>query len=174
MDNVFIEFTKSVNGIPFFTKKAEVRKILGKPDTNSIEDSPPESEVNRAMELMEVAIKEAYKKMGKDPSSFRWPDISEYESDWDTYGHVQFEYDKQEKLIAVIILAERTGSFNLNGKEYNSFKLEDFLALSDDFIKEEEGAAYVSHSLQIGIWCPNMDKKIESILFGCPGYYRKE
>lgn len=171
MKQVTLVLNESVNGIPFFTQKQQVRDLLGKPDYNSFENRAPEEEVEAAKKMLEGPIKELYKKMGKDPDSFEWPDISEFDSDIDTYGPLQLEYDKKGRFVSVNLLADELDGFELNGNQYSDFKLKTLLSLADDFVKEEDGASYISYSKQIGIWVPLADGKVESVLFGCPGYY---
>lgn len=171
MGNLSIILRKSVNGIPFFTKKADVRAILGDPDYSSTEDIVEECEVQRAKKLLEIAIKETYQEMGKDPDSFEWPDISQYQSDLDTYGQYQLEYDREQRLVSVNLITEYNTRFVIEGKDFSDFDLKKILSLANDFVIEEEGCSYVSRSKQIGIWCPNADGKIESIVFGSEGYF---
>ena len=151
MGDFSVVFKESINGIPFFTKKSEVRKILGKPEYNSIEERKMTGETKRAMDLMETAIKEVYTRMGKDPSTFEWPDISKYQSDLDSYGKYQLEYDEEERLVSAILIAEYSEGFTICGKWCPDFNLDTLLSVADDFVVEEDGAAFVSNSLEMAI-----------------------
>ena len=171
MNKIKIVLKQSANGIPFFTQKEKVREILGKPDYNSIENQAPKEEVELAKRLLEVKIKEFYKVMGKDPEKFKWPDISEYETDFDEYGSFQFEYNKQGQFVSVSINVDEGIAFELNGKEYSNFDLKTLLSLADDFVEEEEGTTIISYSKQIVIGLDYAGGKVETILFGCQNYY---
>ena len=112
--------------------------------------------------------------MGRDPSTFEWPDISEYESDLDGYGKYQLEYDEQNRLVSACLISEYSEGLRIYNEDCSDFNLKKLLSLADDFIKEEDGASYVSYSLQIGIYCPDMDDRVESITFGCEGYFHPQ
>ena len=174
MKKIKIVLNLSVNGIPFFTPKEQVRKILGKPDYNSIENQPPEEEVEAAKKMLEGPIKELYKKMGKNSDSFEWPDISEYETDFDQYGSFLFEYNEQRQFVSVSINVDEGIAFELDGKEYSNFDLKTLLSLADDFVMEEEDTTFISFSKQIVIGLDFAGGKVETILFGCPNYYSPE
>lgn len=174
MNSFSVILKESVNDIPFFTKKSKVRAILGMPQSNTKEERKMTPETQRAMDLMEIVLKETYQRIGKDPDTFEWPDLSPYVSDRDIYGKYQLEYDTNDCLISATLIAEYVEHLICCGKDFSDFDLKKFLSLSNDFIEEENGASYVSYSLQIGIYCPDMDGRIENITFGSEGYFQSD
>lgn len=46
-----------------------------------------------------------------------------------------------------------------------------FLTIATDFEWNEEDTSWISKSKQIAIYCQEDKFKIDSITFGCPGYY---
>ena len=91
----------------------------------------------------------------------------------DFYDGFTICYDEALKFEAIEIYAYANIKLIINGKDYSSFKLKDFLAIADDFISDEEGY-YTSYSKQIGITVSTEDETLaEAILFGKPGYYTR-
>jgi len=171
MAKLDIKILNSVNGIPFFTSKEQTRKAFGSEYVNTLENKANQNEVNEALSIIEEKIKEVYEEMGKDSKLFEWPDLSQYESDIDRYSYFDLEYDKQGRFVSVTLDAEKTKSLFINDKDCSSFEIKELLKIANDFVWDSINTAYTSSSKQISIWCPEGKNKVESILFGCPGYY---
>lgn len=172
MDKVIIIPLKSVNGIPFGATKEEVRKAFGSDYENTVELREKNKDVFNSAEIKELekSLKALYHDMGKDPDSFEWPDISEYESDCDTYNLVQIEYE-DDKFVAATIYAQDLKHLTIWEQDCSDFEIEKILTVAKDFEWDKEDSSWLSKSKQIAIYCPEGKRKIESITFGCPGYY---
>lgn len=174
MDRVTIIPLKSVNGVPFGAKKEDVRKALGSDYKNSLETIEKNKILNpdeqKALDEVENSIKALYQEMGKDPNSFEWPDISEYEEDNDTYNLVQIEYE-DDIFVSATIYAQDMKHLSVWGHDCSDLEIEKILTLAKDFEWDQEDTSWTSRSQQIGIYCSEGPRKIDSITFGCPGYY---
>ena len=174
MAKPIIEILKTFEHIPFGAKKEDVRNILQDPYVNSIESLPSKEEVDPVMTIVEEKIKELYKLIGRDSNSFEWPDLTQYQSDYDTYEYFEMEYDKNNELISGSVLAEKCDGMIVNGRVFEGFKIKELLTLADDFEWSSIDTGYISYSKQISIYCPERKNKVDSILFGSPGYYTKD
>ena len=172
MDKLTIIPLKSVNGVHFGATKNEVRKVLGSDYENSIEEmnKPMNQEEKKAINAVEDAIKALYQHMGKDPNSFEWPDISEFEEDNDTYNLVQIEYE-ENKFVSATIYVQDIKHLTVFDYDCSDFEIEKILTLAKDFVWDEEDTTWLSKSRQIAIYCSEGKRKIDSITFGCPGYF---
>lgn len=172
MTKLTITPLKSVNGVPFGASKEDVRKVLGRDFKNSIEEMNKSMNANeqKAIKEVEEAIKALYQHMGKDPNSFRWPDISEFEEDNDTYNLVQIEYENN-KFVSATIYAQNMKNLSIWDQDCSDLEIEKILTLAKDFEWDEEDTSWLSKAKQIGIYCSEGKRKIDSITFGCPGYY---
>ena len=96
---------------------------------------------------------------------------TEFDNDpCDYYPFCMIDYDESDRFNAISVYADEKTKLIVDGKEY-SFDFATLLTLADDFVEEENKTSYISYSKQISIWCPDGDKRVESILFGCPGYW---
>ncbi|MBR4630266.1 MAG: hypothetical protein IKO57_07470 [Treponema sp.] len=174
MDRVTIIPLKSVNGVPFGAKKEEVRKVLGSDYENSLETIEENKDVFEMEEVKKVeeTFKELYKHMGKNPEDFEWPDISEFEEDNDTYNLVQIEYE-DDKFVSATVYAHNAKHLTIGDNDCSDLELAKILTLATDFEWIEEDTSWVSKSKQVGLYCPEDKYKIDSITFGCPGYYNQ-
>jgi len=172
MNKISIIPLKSLNGIPFGVSKEEVRKVLGSNYENSIEMREKNRNAfnSEPVKLLGDAIKSLYKEMGKDPDSFEWPDISEFVEDCDTYSGVQVEY-KDNKFVSATIYPHNIINFTILDHDCSDFEIEKLLTLAEDFEWDAEDTTWISRSKQIGIYCALDKRKMDSILFGRPGYY---
>ena len=172
MSKITIIPLKSLNGIPFGASKEEVRKVLGNNYENSIElrEKNKKAFNSEPVKLLEDSIRSLYKEMGKDPASFEWPDISEFVEDCDTYPNVQVEY-QENKFVSATIYASSLRNLTIWNHDCSDFEIEKLLTLADDFEWDEEETSWTSLSQQISIYCALDKRKMDSILFGCPGYY---
>jgi len=174
MDKVTIIPLKSVNGVPFGTKKEDVRKALGPDYENSLDIIKKNESLNqdqqKALDEVENAIKALYQHMGKDPNSFEWPDISEFEEDTDTYNLVQIEYE-DDIFVAAAIYAQDLKHLTIWNHDCSDLEIEKILTLAEDFEWDQEDTSWTSRSKQISIYCSEGPRKIDSITFGCPGYF---
>ena len=172
MTKVTIVPHKSVNGVHFGASKEDVRKVFGSGFKNSIEEmnKPMNESEQKAIKEVEEAIKALYQHMGKDPNSFEWPDISEFEEDNDTYNLVQIEYEN-DRFVSATIYAQDMKHLAIWDQDCSDLEIEKILTLAKDFEWDEEETSWLSKSKQIAIYCSEGKRKIDSITFGCPGYY---
>ena len=172
MDRVTIIPLKSVNGVPFGATKEEVRKVLGSDYENSVELREKNKDVFDSPEIkqLEESLKALYQEMGKDPNSFEWPDISEYEEDNDTYNLVQIEYE-DDIFVSATIYAQDMKYLSVWGHDCSDLEIEKILTLAKDFEWDQEDTSWTSRSKQISIYCSEGPRKLDSITFGCPGYF---
>ena len=173
MDKFIVKLMQSVNGISFFTQKEQVRSYFGSDYENSMENRADDKEVKETLNLIEGKIKEIYEKMGKEPDSFMWPDLSPFESDYDRYENFDVEYDKEEQFISLTLDAKKVKTCIVDGNEINLTNIKELLDLADDFVWEKTNTGYTSLSAQISIWCPHGRDEVDSVLFGCPFYYKE-
>lgn len=175
MNKLSIIPLKSVNGIPFGATKEEVRKGLGQDYENSLETIEKNKQLNpdeqKALGEVENALKALYKHMGKDPDSFEWPDISEFEEDTDTYNLVQLEYE-DNIFVSATMYSHDIKHLTIFDYDCSDLEIEKILTLSKDFVWDEENTSWMSKSRQIAIYCSENKRKIDSITFGCPGYFK--
>ena len=172
MDNVTIIPLESVNGVPFGVSKDAVRKALGPDYENSLETIEKNKNVFESKEIKEIeeSFKALYQHIGKNPDTFEWPDISEFEADTDTYNLVQIEYEN-DKFVSATIYAQDLKHLTIWDQDCSDFEIEKVLTLAKDFEWDEEDTTWLSKSRQIAIYCSEGKRKIDSITFGCPGYY---
>ena len=172
MDKLTIIPLKSVNGVPFGATKEEVRKVLGSDYENSLEIIEKNKGAFESKEIKEIekSFKALYQHMEKDPNSFEWPDISEFEEDNDTYNLVQIEYE-DDRFVSATIYPQDLRHFTIFDYDCSDFEIEKILTLAKDFVWDEEDTTWLSKSRQIAIYCSEGKRKIDSITFGCPGYY---
>ncbi|MCR4790936.1 MAG: hypothetical protein K5839_07660, partial [Treponemataceae bacterium] len=168
MDKVTIIPLKSVNGVPFGSTKADVRKSLGSDYENSLETIEKNKDVFESKEIkkIEETFKALYQHVGKDPNSFEWPDISEFEEDNDTYNLVQIEYEN-DKFVSATIYAQDLKHLTIYDHDCSDLEIEKILTLAKDFVWDENDTTWLSKSKQIGIYCSEGKRKIDSITFGC-------
>lgn len=172
MNSISIIPLKSLNGIPFFTKKDEVRKYLGMNFENSIELRNRNKEVFNSKEIkaLEDTIKALYKEMGKNPNSFEWQDISEFVEDSDTYPLFQIGYE-DDKFVTVTIYKNNIKHITIMNHDCSDFELEKIMTLATDFKWDRINTSWVSISKQISLFCPENKREIDNITFACSGYY---
>lgn len=172
MNNITIIPLQSLNGIPFGASKADVRKVLGSNYENSIETINKNKDTfnSEPVKLIEDSIKALYKDMGKNPNSFEWPDISEFQEDCDTYPFVQIGY-RNNKFVTATIYAYDFKNLTIYGLDCSNLEIEKLLTLADDFKWNEESTSWISSFKQISIYCSLDKQKMDSITFGCPGYF---
>lgn len=108
--------------------------------------------------------------MGKDPNSFEWPDISEFDEDTDTYNLVQIEYE-DDIFVAATIYAQDMKHLSVWEHDCPDLEIEKILTLAKDFEWDQEDTSWTSRSKQISIYCSEGPRKLDSITFGCPGYF---
>ena len=157
---------KNVNGLKFGASSQEVHTEFGSEYEHASEKLTTEDKDF----LLEVS-KRMSEMSGRPLEDFTKYDKEEFDSDTsDYYSFCRIDYD-EEGFEAIEIYSDKETKLIVNGKDYSNFDLQTLLTLADDFQEKENKTSYISNSKQIGIWCPDGDGRVESILFGCPGYY---
>lgn len=170
MDKIEIAILQSANGVKFGSTPANIHKAFGD-DFENFKDKKLSSEDKNF--LTEVA-KKFSEMSGRPISSFMEYFEEDNEFDYDPCDYYSFcliDYDDNDKFNAISIYSDQGTQLIVDGKDFSSFDLQKLLTLADDFEEKENKTSYISNSKQIGIWCPDGDGRVESILFGCPGYY---
>ena len=171
MDKFDVELLKSINGVKFGSKAAEVHKVFGedfKKNDRELDDSDKEYLMKIAQRMSEMSgrpIEDFTKYIDKDEDFER--DSSDY------YSFCRIDYDENDSFECIEIYSDQSSQLIVDGKDFSSFDLKSLLSLADDFVEEEKGTSYTSYTKQIGIWCPDGDGRVECILFGKPGYYQE-
>ena len=169
MTKLDIILLESANGVKFGSDAEAVHKAFGDNFKNykdkKLTDSDNEFLMKVAEKMSEIS--------GKPVSNYTkyLTEETEFDNDpCDYYPFCMIDYDDNDKFNAISVYADEKTKLFVDGKEYN-FDFATLLTLADDFVEEENKTTYISHSKQISIWCPDGDKRVESILFGCPGYW---
>lgn len=169
MAKIEISILESVNGLKFGSDAAAVHKVFGDNFKNfkdkELTDTDKDFLMKVAERMSEISGRPVtdYSKYIDEKTEFDY-DPSDY------YPFCMIDYDEKDRFNAISIYSDKKTKLIVNGKEY-SFDLNTLLTLADDFFEEENKTSYISYSKQISIWCPDGDKRVESVLFGCPGYY---
>ena len=162
---------RGVNDIHFGADSARVHRTLGKPEKSSENRELSQSNMDFLMDV----CKRMSEMSGRPLSDYtKYIDSDDYDpvppdENNDYYDFCRVDYDKKGCFECIEIYADEDVKLTVDGKDCSDFNLQTLLTLADDFVEEEDGAAWASESKQIGIWCP--DGKVECILFGRPGYY---
>lgn len=114
--------------------------------------------------------KELWDKVGKPIKSFRKTNFAKVDTDDYKYFHIFYDNDYNFEAIEIF----ENIDINFNGyklsKNYSEV-LDYFKGIYDDI--EEDGYGFISKKGSVGAYIENDDNRIDSILFGCQGYYNK-
>lgn len=114
--------------------------------------------------------KELWDKVGKPIKSFRKTIFDKVDTDDYKYFHIFYDNDYNFEAIEIF----ENIDINFNGyklsKNYSEV-LDYFKGIYDDI--EEDGYGFISKKGSVGAYIENDDNRIDSILFGCQGYYNK-
>ena len=169
MAKIEISILQSANGVKFGSDAAAVHKVFGDNFKNYKDKELTDSD---KVFLMKVAEKmsEISGRPVTDYSKYI-DEETEFDHDpCDYYPFCMIDYDENDRFNAISIYSDDKTKLFVDGKEY-SFDFETLLTLADDFVEEENKTSYTSYSKQISIWCPDGDKRVESVNFGCSGYW---
>lgn len=175
MAKIEVEVLKSINSVKFGASSDTIHKILGNDfNKGETEENPLDNQeyllaVCKKMSEMTGRPVEEFKKYIESNKNELGASDSSDKSDY--YKFCRIDYTNSNKFEAIEIYSNCDTELIINGTDYSDFDLKKLLTLSNDFKSEENGTSYISYSKQIGIWCPDSDNKVESILFGRPGYY---
>ena len=169
MAKIEISILQSANGVKFGSDAAAVHKVFG----DNFKNYKDKELTSEDKDYLLKTAKEFAEMSGRPLSDFTKYINEETEFDYDPcdyYSFCMIDYDENDRFNAISIYSDDKTKLFVDGKEY-SFDFETLLTLADDFVEEENKTSYTSYSKQISIWCPDGDKRVESVNFGCPGYW---
>ena len=172
MNKIEIKILQSANGVKFGSEPSTIHKIFGDNFDNYKDKKLTPSDENFLMQVAERMSEISGKPVSEYSKYFEEDNEFDYDP-CDYYSFCLIDYDENDKFNAISIYSNQGTKLIVDGKDYSSFDLQKLLTLADDFVEEENKSSYTSYSKQINIWCPDGDGRVESVLFGCPGYYDK-
>ena len=170
MAKIDIILLESVNGVKFGSDAEAIHKAFGEDFKNykdkKLTDSDNEFLLKVAEKMSEIS--------GKPVSNYTKYLTEENELDndpCDYYPFCMIDYDDNDKFSAIEIYSDKKTDLIVNGIDCSDFNIETLKSLADDFVWNKEETSWTSRKKEICIYCPEDDKTVECVLFGCPGYY---
>ena len=170
MAKIEIETLRSVNGIPFGSNKTEVRKTFGA----SFKEHPKKiKETEESKKSYDQIVERMAKMAGQTVEEFV-KDVPPVNSRiYDEYLFGMINYSRNQIFESIEIPSDQKTQLIVDGKDCSDFSIAKLKTLADDFVWDSLNTSWMSQSKQIGIYCPENDKTVECVLFGCPGYYEE-
>ena len=170
MAKIDIILLESVNGVKFGSDAEAIHKAFGEDFKNykdkKLTDSDNEFLLKVAEKMSEIS--------GKPVSNYTKYLTEENELDndpCDYYPFCMIDYDDNDKFSAIEIYSDKKTDLIVNGIDCSDFNIETLKSLADDFVWDKEETSWTSLKKEICIYCPEDDKTVKCVLFGCPGYY---
>ena len=170
MAKIEITILEGANGIKFGSNASEVHNAFGDDFKNyknkKLTDSDNEFLMKVAKKMSEIS--------GKPASNYKkyLTEDTEFDNDpCDYYPFCMIDYDDNDKFSAIEIYSDKKIQLIVNAIDCSNFNIETLKSLADDFVWDKVETSWISLKKEICIFCPENDKIVECVLFGCPGYY---
>ena len=170
MAKIEISLLKSANGVQFASDGDAVHKVFG----NNFKNNEKKKLTSADKDFMLKIAERMSKISGQPITDFTKYLDDDYDFDKDTsyyYSFCKIDYDENDKFNAIEIYSDQKTQLIVDGKDCSDFSIAKLRTLADDFVWDSLNTSWVSQSKQIGIYCPENDKTVECVLFGCPSYY---
>ncbi|MBP5567636.1 MAG: hypothetical protein J6X54_00260 [Treponema sp.] len=168
MKKLEIKSLQSVNGVLFGSDKTEVRKQFG----SDFEEYPKKEERTLEFEKgYDEIVQRMAKIAGKTVEEFLKGVPPVDLQVFDDYPFGMIDYSDDQIFEAIEIPSDKGINLIVDGINCSDFNVNTFKSLSDDFVWEPQDTSWTSYKKQISLFCPENDKIVECVLFGCPGYY---